>query len=84
MEIKNRIQSKTEDVSRISIPASNHFDTEGHNFNIHTKFILTEQLNQINLEKLTLRKRLKIRETFWILKLETLYSKGLNRKLNKI
>ena len=84
MEIKNRIQSKTEDVTSISIPASNHFDIEGHNFNTHTKFILTEQLNQINLEKLTLRKRLKIRETFWILKLETLYSKGLNRKLNKI
>ena len=84
MEIKNRIQSKTEDATSISIPASNYFDIEGHNFNTHTKFILTEQLNQINLEKLTLRKRLKIRETFWILKLETSYSKDLNRKLNKI
>ena len=45
-----------------STPASNYFNTEGHNFNIHVKFILIEQLNQTNLDNLTLRKRLKIRK----------------------
>ena len=50
------IQYKTQkDVTtKGSIPASNRFDIEGHNFNIHAKFILTEQLNQRNLDKLIL------------------------------
>ena len=45
---------------RKDIPALNHFDIEGHNFNIHGKFV--EQLNQTNLGKLILGKQLK-----WIL-----------------
>ena len=45
-----------------STPASNYFNIEGHNFNIHVKFILIEQLNQTNLDNLTLQKRLKIRK----------------------
>ena len=40
----------------------NYFNIEGHSFNIHAKFILTEQLNQTNLDKLTPQKRLKIGE----------------------
>ena len=46
--------------------------------------MLIEQLNQINLNKLILQQRLNIRENFWILKLETLHPKALNRNLNKI
>ena len=67
-----------------NILASNHFDIEGHNFNTHAKFIIQEQLNQVNLDNLTLRKLLKIRENFWILKLEARNPKGLNIDLNKI
>ena len=40
-----RVNNQTKDVTRKnSIPASNHFDTEGHKFNIHGKFLLIEQL----------------------------------------
>ena len=53
------------------MPVSNHFEIERHSFNIDTKFILIEHLNQTNCDKLTLRKRLKIREHFLTLKLET-------------
>ena len=43
-----RFNSHRKDVTRKeSIPASNHFNIEGHNFNIHAKFIL----NQKNLIK---------------------------------
>ena len=66
------------------IPESKHFDTEFHDFKHQAKLITIEQLNQPNLDKSTLRKRLKVRENFWILTLETLHPKGLNRELNKI
>ena len=52
--------------------------------NVKAKLITIEQLNQLNLDKSMLRKRLKVRENFWILTLETLHPKGLNRELNKI
>ena len=78
-------EQTTFDVTRKdSIPASNHFDIEGHYFNVNAEFLIIEQLNQTNLDKLTLRKQMKIGENFWILKLETLNPKGLNRELNKI
>ena len=67
---KEKTQNKKDVTRKDSIPASNDFDIEGHNFKIHAKFILIEQLNQTNLDKLTLRKRLKIRKYFWILKLK--------------
>ena len=66
------------------IPGSKHFDTEFHDFKRQAKLITIEQLNQLNLDKSTLRKRLKVRENFRILTLETLHPKGLNRELNKI
>ena len=52
--------------------------------NVKAKLITIEQLNQLNLDKSTLRKRLKVRENLWILTLEMLHPKGLNRELNKI
>ena len=63
--------------------ASNHSDIQGNNFNKHEKFILIDQLNQTNLDKLTLPKRLKIRENFLILRLESLHPIGFTRELNK-
>ena len=93
-EIRNRIKTQQSNKRcnlegqyttwKDSIPATNHFDIVGQNFNTQSKFILIERLNQTNLDKLTLRKRFKIREHSCILKLETQHPKGLNRELNKI
>ena len=49
------------------------------------KFTLIERLTEIsNVNKGTLRLRLKRREDFWIIKLEKLAPKGLNQELNNI
>ena len=53
-------------------------------FNKHAKFILTEQIRHINIDKEKNKERLKQRENFWILTLETLMPKGLNQKLINI
>ena len=45
-----RLSTHRKDVPRKeSIPASNHFNIEGHNFNSHTKFILIEQVNLFSI-----------------------------------
>ena len=55
------------------------------NFMKHAKFTLIEQLTEIsNVSKDTLRLRLKRREEFWIIKLETLAPTGLNQELNHV
>ena len=79
-----RLNNHRKDVTRKSIPASNHFDDKDHKFERDAKFILIEKLKTQNADKEILRKRLKVRENFWILKLETLHPKGLNRELNNI
>ena len=51
----------------------------------HAKFTLLEQSTEIsNVSKDTVRLRLKEREDFWIIKLETLTPKGLNQELNNV
>ena len=52
------------------------------NFNTHAKFILIEQIRHIDIDKEKNKERLKQRENFWILTLETLTPKGLNQELN--
>ena len=55
------------------IPVEKHFNQTGHNFNLHAKFIIIEQLEDI--EKTfneILKGRLKTRETFLIKQLKTL------------
>ena len=59
-----------------------HFSEKGYNFNTHAKLILIELLRHININKGRSMERLKERENFWILALETLTSKGLNQELN--
>ena len=50
-EFNIRLNNHRKDVTRKdSIPASNHFAIEGHNFYKFPKNILIEQLNQTNLE----------------------------------
>ena len=66
-----------------AIPVDKHFNQTGHNFNLHAKLIITEQLQ--DFEKTSneiLKESLKTRETFWIKKLKTLTSAGLNQDLN--
>ena len=66
-----------------AIPVDKHFSQTGHNFNLHAKFIIIEQL-QYN-EKTSseiLKERLKTRETFWIKKLKTLTLSGRNQDLS--
>ena len=62
-----------------------HFRKEGHNFIQHAKFTLIEELTEMeNVTKATLKLRLKRREDFWILKLDSLSPKGLNQELNNV
>ena len=64
-----------------AIPADKHFNQTGHNFNKHAKFILIEQLQNIDkTSSETLKDRLKKREKFWINKLKTLTPLGLNQE----
>ena len=65
-----------------AIPTSRHFSDKNHNFNTHTKFILTELIRHIDIDKEKNKERLKQRETFWILILEISTSKDLNQELN--
>ena len=66
-----------------AISVDKHFNQTGHNFNLHAKFIIIVQLQDI--EKTSneiLKKRLKKPETFRIKKLKTLTPSGLNQDLN--
>ena len=66
-----------------SIPADLHFKKPGHSFNLHAKFTLVEQLNNIyKTNKVTLKCQLKRREDFRTKKLETLTPKWPNQELN--
>ena len=65
-----------------AIPASRHFSGKNHNFNTHAKFILIEQIRHVDIDTEKIKERLKQRENFWILTLETLTPKGLNQELN--
>ena len=65
-----------------AIPANRHFSGKSHNFNTHAKFILTEQMRHIDINKEKNKERLEQRENFCILTLEPLMLKGLNQELN--
>ena len=58
------------------------FSGEKRNFNTHAKFILIEQIRHVDINTEKIKERLKERENFWILTLETLTPKGLNQELN--
>ena len=78
-----RLNNHRKDTNNINgIPASRHFSKPYHEFNIHAKFIIIEQIKNANVSKETITKRLKARENFWIQTLETLKPKGLNQELN--
>ena len=81
-----RLNNHRKDVNNPkAIPACSHFKIPGHNFMKPANFTFIEQLTQIsNVSKDTLRLRVKRREDFWIIKLETLTLKGLNQELNNV
>ena len=82
-EFNLRINNHRKDVNNpCGIPASKHFSKPGHDFNHHAKFIIIEQLRNIDLSKEMITFRLKQRENFWIDKLQTFAPKGLNQEYN--
>ena len=82
-EFNIRLNNHRKDVWKPdALPASRLFSDERHNFNTHGKFILIEQICHIDIDKEKNKKRLKRRENFWILTLETLTPKGLSQELN--
>ena len=83
-EIFNLRQGKDVNNPKI-VPAYHHFKTPGYYFMKHAKFTLIEQISEAsNVSKDTLRLRLKRRETFCIIRLETLAPKGLNQERNNV
>ena len=67
-----------------TIPACKHFNREGHNFNRDAKFIIIEQIRNIEGNEGQLKNTILARENFWIKKLQTLKPKGFNQELNLI
>ena len=62
-----------------AIPADRHFAKRDHEFNTDAKFTIVQNAK---LSKESITELLKMRENFWIKKLETLRPKGLNHELN--
>ena len=67
-----------------AIKACKHFNNNEHTLSKHDKFIIIDQLRNINTTPTeTLKLRLRERENFWIKKLKTLTPYGLNQELNR-
>ena len=66
-----------------SIEVSKHYNNNVHTFSKHGKFVIVEQLRNINTTPIeTLKLRLRERKDFWIKKLKTLTSYGLSQELH--
>ena len=78
-----RINNQRKDVNRQNATqADQHFKLPNHNFNHHAIFTLTEQLDNMKIDKDLAILRLKQREDFLIQTQETLHQYGLNAELN--
>ena len=66
-----------------ALPADKHFTLPGHDFNKNAKLALIEKLTNTNkVATETLKERLRNRENFWIIKLRSLTTNGINQELN--
>ena len=79
-----RLHNHRKDIKKTNaIEACKKFNNNQHAFSKHGKFIINEQLRNINTTLTeTLKLRLKERENFRIKKLKTLTPYGLNQELN--
>ena len=79
-----RLNNRRKDIKKPNaIEACKHFNSNKHTFSAHGKFILIEQLRNINTTPTEILKlKLKERENFWVKKLKTLTPYGLNQELN--
>ena len=79
-----RVNNHRKDIIKPNaIEACKCFNNNEYTFSKHGKFIIMEQLRNINTNPTeTLKLRLKERENFWIKKLKTLTPHGLNQELN--
>ena len=79
-----RLSNHRKDIKKLNaIEVSKHLNSIEHSFSKHGKFIIFEQLRNINTNTTeTPKLRLKERENFWIKKLKTLTPQGLNQELN--
>ena len=78
-----RINTHRNDVWRTDGPPCDKcFQMQGHNFNAHAKFTITEEVHNKSLSKLKICYLLEHREDFWILKLQALCPQVLNTSLN--
>jgi len=62
------------------LPVEQHFRSTNHDFAVHAKFTIIEQIEKNTLDNVTLI--LETHEDNWILRLKTLHPNGLNNKLN--
>ena len=60
-----------------------HFKQASHDFNIHAKIAIIEQLKHQDRGLPTMRATLEEREDFWIKRLKTLHPNGFNQELNR-
>ena len=78
-----RMNTHRNDVWRTDGPSCDkHYQMPGHNFNVHTKFTIIEEVYSKSLSKFKICSLLEHREDFWILKLQILSLQGLNISLN--
>ena len=79
-----RLYNHRKDIKKPNgIEACKHFNNNKNTFSKHGKFIIIEQLQNINITPTeTLKLRLKERENFWIKKLKTLTPYGFYQELN--
>ena len=63
-------------------PCEKRFQILPHNFSVHAKFTIFEEVDNTSLSKSKIRNLLEHRENVWILKLQTLSPQVLNMSLN--